>query len=932
MTIQTNTANISKTGIVVAYTDNSGAAVSQNIGFANKTLSVDSGFNVVAGDTSLAGALNVAGVSNLNAALNTVGASHLQNTLLVDGAATMGSTLGVNGVATMNAALNAVGASHLQNTLQVDGASNLGNSLTVASASALNGSLAVAGISNLNNALNVSGAANMNAALNVANAVTLNNTLDVYGATHFESSMLVDGTQVAGPVGTAYNGSVPLDNAHVTYTIYNSIGTGYLTVPQAADGAQLLSISFFGTGAINAGGISKAYFNFPVPGNDGQWFTATYNQMINLDMTFGGTYSYTLTGGQQLSCYISTLAGYRYFNMVRNGDSSLAFKITYQKAASTSGSAVTLGSTLTVAGASVVNNNATVNGTSALNGALTVSGASSLGGSLAVTGAASLNSTMLVSGSSHLSSTALVDGAATLGSSLAVAGAANLNNVLNVAGAANLNSTMLVDGAATVGGSLVVGGDSNLTGALNAVGASHIRSTLQVDQAATLGDALAVAGDANLGDVLNAVGASHLSNALQVDQAATLGSSIAVQGAANMANVLNVAGASALNSTLAVQGAATLNNTLAVTGASNVANSLTVTGVSNMNNVVAVAGPATFRNNMTINGNLTVLGNQTSINTNTLQVQDNAVLIADNNTADALQSAIQIQYQPSGSSAPKYAGMKRLPTSANNYGGEFVFFKDAASKVSETAANATTTQTFTLAWKSVGTNILPMTVSATSPASGIVAMPGGARTQSYTLPAGSYNYVTSSLENDSNDWCTVNIVNSNTNAVISTIVQGSNDPAWGNHGPFSGSFVLSAQTNITVTYSNDYYMYNTGVTMTLTGAIASVAPADIYAPVIADSFNCASDMNLKKNVINLDGALDKLDALSGVYHDWIDENQSQERQIGVIAQEVQAVYPELVAVGSNGYLSVNYPKLTAVLLQSVKELKAVVLEMIAEQM
>ena len=53
MTIQTNNVNVSKAGIVVAYTDNSGSAVAQNISFANKTLSVDSGFNVVSGDTAL---------------------------------------------------------------------------------------------------------------------------------------------------------------------------------------------------------------------------------------------------------------------------------------------------------------------------------------------------------------------------------------------------------------------------------------------------------------------------------------------------------------------------------------------------------------------------------------------------------------------------------------------------------------------------------------------------------------------------------------------------------------------------------------------------------------------------------------------------------------------------------------------------------------
>ena len=74
--------------------------------------------------------------------------------------------------------------------------------------------------------------------------------------------------------------------------------------------------------------------------------------------------------------------------------------------------------------------------------------------------------------------------------------------------------------------------------------------------------------------------------------------------------------------------------------------------------------------------------------------------------------------------------------------------------------------------------------------------------------------------------------------------------------------------------------------------------------------------------------MENLDLIRGVYHDWNDE-RIVDRQIGVIAQEIQAVYPELVMEGADGFLSVNYPKLTAVLLQSVKELKELALRKLA---
>ena len=926
MTIQTNTAKINNAGITVAYTDNSGAAVTQNISFANKTTSLDSGLNVAAGDAALSGALAVTGATNLNAALNVAGAAALHNTLLVDGAATANNSVSVAGAANAANVMNVAGATAIHSTLLVDQPANYGSTLTAAGAAALNSTLAVSGVTNLNNTVNVAGVTNLNSTLNVANGASLNSSMDVIGAAHMHDTLLVDGV-MAQPTLTAYNGSVPLDNAHVTYTIYNVI-SGAITVPQDADGAQLMSLSFYGTGAVNAGGWAKVYFNIPVPGMDGIWYGATSNQMVTFDFTFGGSSSYTLTGGQTINAYLSCLEGWRVFNAVRNPDGSLAMKITYKKAAGVGAAAVNLGNTLTVAGASVFNNNLTVNGTAALNGAITISGALGMGGSGNVAGAATMSSTLDATGAAHLKNTLQVDGAARMGGSLALTGAANLGNALNVTGASALHNTLSLDGAASMGSTLNVAGVSNLNNALNVAGAAALGSTLGVTGAATMANTLAVTGASNLANVLNVTGASHLSSSLVADGAASMGSTLAVTGAANMGSALNVTGAAALSNTLAVTGAATMTNTLGVVGAATMGSSLNVTGVSNVNSTLAVTGAATFQNNVIVNGNMTVLGNQTAIDTVSLQVKDNAVLIGDGNVADTLESGLMMQYKPSGASAPKYAGVKRRPAT-NNGGGEFVFFKDADSQISESgSSSAPTTQNYTLEWRSIGNNTLPMKASTTVPAAGIVATAG---IQSYTLPAGSYSY-TATIINDSNDWCDVTIVNNATNAVISTIVAAANDPPWGQRGPFSNSFVLSAQTNISIRFSNGYYMYSTGVYMTMVGTVAASNPVytDMYAAVLADAFKCTSDRTLKKNIVTLDGALDKLDDLKGIYHGWIQQEHSK-REVGVIAQDVQKVYPELVVKCGNGYLSVDYPKFTAVLLQSVKELKAKVLEIAAKR-
>jgi|GEM_PF-4053897 len=89
-----------------------------------------------------------------------------------------------------------------------------------------------------------------------------------------------------------------------------------------------------------------------------------------------------------------------------------------------------------------------------------------------------------------------------------------------------------------------------------------------------------------------------------------------------------------------------------------------------------------------------------------------------------------------------------------------------------------------------------------------------------------------------------------------------------------------------------------------------------------------SDMRLKKNVEILPfDTLDRLLKLRGVSFEWrMDEFKDMKlpagKHIGMIAQEVEKEYPELVNTDSKGYKSIQYDKFTAVLLEGIKELKA----------
>lgn len=80
-----------------------------------------------------------------------------------------------------------------------------------------------------------------------------------------------------------------------------------------------------------------------------------------------------------------------------------------------------------------------------------------------------------------------------------------------------------------------------------------------------------------------------------------------------------------------------------------------------------------------------------------------------------------------------------------------------------------------------------------------------------------------------------------------------------------------------------------------------------------------SDATLKTNIFPIASALTSILQLSGYRYNWIDEARDKEIQIGVLAQEVQKVLPELVETDAKGILSVNYSGLIPVLIEAVKE-------------
>lgn len=141
--------------------------------------------------------------------------------------------------------------------------------------------------------------------------------------------------------------------------------------------------------------------------------------------------------------------------------------------------------------------------------------------------------------------------------------------------------------------------------------------------------------------------------------------------------------------------------------------------------------------------------------------------------------------------------------------------------------------------------------------------------------------------------------------------------------------------------SNDYYTVGTTVhDWRLDGNLDMRLENDgdlhVDGDVVAYS-TTTSDRRLKDNIKTIDSALEKVEKLRGVEYDWNATSRKGQHDMGVIAQEIEEVFPFLVrekelqtgefADNPQTFKTVDYEKLVGVLIESVKELSAEVKEL-----
>jgi hypothetical protein len=102
---------------------------------------------------------------------------------------------------------------------------------------------------------------------------------------------------------------------------------------------------------------------------------------------------------------------------------------------------------------------------------------------------------------------------------------------------------------------------------------------------------------------------------------------------------------------------------------------------------------------------------------------------------------------------------------------------------------------------------------------------------------------------------------------------------------------------------------------------------DVNGTMIAAGYLTSSDERLKRDIKKIGSALERISQINGVTYTFDPQNKlgrtfPKGEKTGLIAQQVQKVFPNMVSADANGYLAVDYIALVPVLLEAVKELKS----------
>lgn len=347
-------------------------------------------------------------------------------------------------------------------------------------------------------------------------------------------------------------------------------------------------------------------------------------------------------------------------------------------------------------------------------------------------------------------------------------------------------------------------------------------------------------------------------------------------------------------------------------------------------------GDSPVFDNLTLTGNLTVQGDQIIANVGTLQIEDKLIEIGRNNTQSSLADGggifisganasltwdhtnsylytnkdlkvngrLRTAYLTFPAESGQVAEVLHSDGAGNLYfatasggggggGGLIQSFTNATTagrvvtSVDAQNINAEAGLTFISGTLSLGDTDLREFGSADTDVSGLV---GGS----------SFGTL---LESDANGHIVMGIRDNDSNDSFSVVT--------GNGGYYTGNaytkLALQVKGNGNTTIGGTL---TTSGNVTINGSLSATGDVTAYA---------SSDKRLKDNIELIPNAVQKIKQINGVSFDWNDKSEHTGHDIGVIAQEIEAVLPELVKTRDDGYKAVRYEKIVALLIEAIKE-------------
>lgn len=167
------------------------------------------------------------------------------------------------------------------------------------------------------------------------------------------------------------------------------------------------------------------------------------------------------------------------------------------------------------------------------------------------------------------------------------------------------------------------------------------------------------------------------------------------------------------------------------------------------------------------------------------------------------------------------------------------------------------------------------------------------------------------INSNTTGWCGLQITNNDTSPPIWSLM--ANGSVAGIYDDLNSDWHVYCTQNSSVQLrfngTTKLETSSTGITVTGVGT--------------ATDWEATSDIKFKENIRPLNDSLSKTLNIRGVRYNRKDDKDKDER-IGIVAQELEKIYPEFVSTYNDentgeSYKTVNYPKLTAVLIESIKE-------------